>query len=129
MLEKIRRGETISNLPKCLESYQDLCLRLRGIGHVPTEVEESVHWKVLCNKHGIAVWEIKRLETMVTTHEDSIDHFKRLERIRKKHAHMPSTPTLVGRPRTEPSISQKKKEKGKGTYKVTSTSQGSYDRR
>jgi hypothetical protein len=113
MLEKIRRGEKISNLPKCLESYQDPRLRLRGIGHAPTAVGESVQWKALCNKHEIVVREIKRLKTVVKPHEDSIDHFKKLERIRKHHAHMPSTPALVGKPRTEPPILAEEKRKTK----------------
>ena len=107
MLEKIRRGEKIPNLPKGLESYQDVCSRLRGIGHVPTAVEESIQWKTLFNKHEIAVLEIKRLETMVKIHEE------KLESIRKEHAHKPSTPALVGRPRTEPPISAEEERKRK----------------
>ena len=110
MLEKIRRGEKIPNLPKGLESYQDLCSRLRGIGHVPTAVEESIQWEKLLHKHKIALLEIERLETMVKIHED------KLECIRKEHdAHKPSTPALVrvGRSRTEPPISAEEDRKRK----------------
>jgi len=111
MLEKIRRGENIRNLPKGLESYQDVCSRLRGIGHIPTALEESIQWKTLFNKHEIAVLEIKRLESIVKSYEERIDSIT--QSIRKEHAHKPSTPALVGRPRTEPPISAEQERKRK----------------
>ena len=111
MLEKIRRGEKIPNLPKGLESYQDVCSRLRGIGHVPTAVEESIQWKTLFNKHEIALLEIKRLESVVKLFEERIESITMS--IRKEHAHKPSTPALVGRPRTEPPISAEQERKRK----------------
>ena len=111
MLEKIRRGEKIPNLPKGLESYQDVCSRLRGIGHVPTAVEESIQWKTLFNKHEIALLEIKRLESVVKLFEERIESITLS--IRKEHAHKPSTPALVGRPRTEPPISAEAERKRK----------------
>ena len=111
MLEKIRRGEKIPNLPKGLESYQDVCSRLRGIGHVPTAVEESIQWKTLFNKHEIALLEIKRLESVVKLFEERIESITMS--IRKEHAHKPSTPALVGRPRTEPPISAEEERKRK----------------
>ena len=113
MLEKIRRGEKIPNLPKGLESYQDVCSRLRGIGHVPTAVEESIQWKTLFNfnKHEIALLEIKRLESVVKLFEERIESITLS--IRKEHAHKPSTPALVGRPRTEPPISAEEERKRK----------------
>ena len=111
MLEKIRRGEKIPNLPKGLESYQDVCSRLRGIGHVPTAVEESIQWKTLFNKHEIALLEIKRLESVVKLFEERIESISLS--IRKEHAHKPSTPALVGRPRTEPPISAEEERKRK----------------
>jgi hypothetical protein len=88
MLEKIRRGEKILNLPKGLESYQDLCSRLRGIGHVPSAVEESIQWKTLFNKHEIVVREIKRLETVVKTHEEKLERIRNSKRAcgQAKHA-------------------------------------------
>ena len=43
MLEKIRRGEKIPNLPKGLESYQDVCSRLRGIGHACSDSSGGEH--------------------------------------------------------------------------------------
>ena len=106
MLEKIRRGEKIPNLPKGLESYQDVCSRLRGIGHAPTAVEESIQWKTLFNKHEIGLLEIKRLESVVKIYEDRINSIIR-------NVHKPSTPALVGRPRTEPPISAEAERKRK----------------
>ena len=127
MLEKIRRGEKIPNLPKGLESYQDMCSRLRGIGHVPTAVEESIQWKTLFNKHEIALLEIKRLESVVKLFEESIESIT--QSIQKEHAHIQAPPPwLIDREQNR-QFRQKKKGRGSETSKVASARQRSCDRR
>ena len=92
-----RASSLLSPDPTCLKVWKVIKIVFKAERNrkVSTAVEESVQRKIPFNKHKIAVRKIKRLETVVKTQAK------------------PSTPALVGRPRTEPPISTEEERKRK----------------